>query len=118
MPHCAGIRAGFAVDPGSVCLCQPFSRPSLRFPFDDEIYTLALIERPARALLTILPATQDDHPPLSYLVFHGLRQLGLTDAGMRLCSLAMTALALLLVQILVLTGLPNATVESFPRRHG
>jgi len=74
-----------------------------RFPFDDEIYTLALIERPARALLTVLPATQDDHPPLSYLVFHGLRQLGLTDAGMRLCSLAMTALALLLVQILVLS---------------
>jgi hypothetical protein len=74
-----------------------------RFPFDDEIYTLTLIERPARALLTVLPATQDDHPPLSYLVFHGLRQLDLTDAGMRLCSLAMTALALLLVQVLVLS---------------
>jgi hypothetical protein len=74
-----------------------------RFPFDDEIYTLTLIERQsARALLTVLPATQDVHPPLSYLVFRGLRQLGLTDAGMRLCSLAMTALALLLVQILVL----------------
>lgn len=54
-------------------------------------------------MLTVLPATQDDHPPLSYLVFHGLRQLGLTDAGMRLCSLAMTALALMLVQILVLS---------------
>jgi hypothetical protein len=90
-----------------------------RFPFDDEIYTLTLIEQQsARALLTVLPATRDVHPPLSYLVFHALYQLGLTDAGMRLCSLAMTALALLLIQVLVLTWITerDRTIVSPPTR--
>src|SRR5262249_19208504 len=48
------------------------------------------------------PPTDDIHPPLSYEVFYGLRQLGLSDVGMRVCSLAMTTLALLLCQLLVL----------------
>ena len=90
-----------------------------RFPFDDEIYTLSVIERQsARALLTVFPAAQDVHPPLSYLVFHGLRQLGLSDAGMRLSSLAMTAAALLLFQLLALTWIAprNSAANSLPIR--
>jgi hypothetical protein len=75
-----------------------------RFPFDDEIYTLSVITRQsALTLLTTFPTREDVHPPLSYLVFHALRQLGLDDAGMRMCSLAMTAAAFALFQILVLT---------------
>jgi hypothetical protein len=76
-----------------------------RFPFDDEIYTLARTEmRSALKLMLVFPRTGADiHPPLSYLLFYGLRHLGLSDAGMRLCSLAMTALALVLFQLLALT---------------
>jgi hypothetical protein len=74
-----------------------------RFPFDDEIATLSKIEPNAvRAFIAGFPATDDIHPPLSYAVFYVLRQLGLSDAGMRACSLAMTAAALLLTQLLVL----------------
>jgi hypothetical protein len=74
-----------------------------RFPFDNEIATLAKIEpEAARALIASFPATDDIHPPLSYLFFYGLRRLGLSDPGMRLCSLLMTAAALLLCQLLVL----------------
>jgi hypothetical protein len=74
-----------------------------RFPFDDEIATLSKIEPDAvRAFIAGFPATDDIHPPLSYAVFFILRQLGFSDAGMRACSLAMTAAALLLIQLLVL----------------
>ena len=77
-----------------------------RFPFDDEIATLSKIEADAaRELLANFPATDDIHPPFSYLIFLGLRQLGLSDAGMRLCSLFMTWAALALCQILVLNWL-------------
>ena len=70
-----------------------------RFSFGDEIATLSKIEPEAvRAFIASFPATDDIHPPLSYAVF--LRQLGLSDAGIRLCSLAMTALALLFCQLL------------------
>ena len=76
-----------------------------RFPFDDEVYTLARSEmRSALRLLVVFPRTGGDiHPPLPLLLFYGLRHLGLSDAGMRLCSLAMTALALVLFQLLALT---------------
>src|SRR5215469_9105442 len=68
-----------------------------RFPFDDEIATLSKIEPDsAREIIATFPATDDIHPPFSYLIFHGLRQLGLSDPQMRLCSLAMSCLALAL----------------------
>jgi len=77
-----------------------------RFPFDDEIATLSKIEPDsAREIIATFPATDDIHPPFSYLIFHGLRQLGLSDPQMRLCSLAMSCLALALFQILVLNWL-------------
>ena len=76
-----------------------------RFPFDDEIYTLRVIGREfALSLLTTFPRhSGDEHPPLGYLAFYGLHQVGLSEAEMRLCSLAMTAAALVLFQLLVLT---------------
>lgn len=74
-----------------------------RLPFDDEIYTLDLIARSsARSLLTVYPNHADVHPPLSYLLFSGLQTLGLSPSGMRLVSLAMTAAALALFQLLAL----------------
>ena len=86
-----------------------------RFPFDDEIYTLSMIEpKAARVLLANFPATGDIHPPLSYAIFFGLRQLRLSDTGMRLCSVAMTALALLLYQLLVLTWIARRDGVSAP----
>lgn len=75
-----------------------------RFPFDDEIYTLSMIERyPAAKLFSFYLAGGDVHPPLSYLFVSGLHSLGLNEAGMRLCSIAMTALALALFHLLALT---------------
>ena len=77
-----------------------------RFPFDDEIATLLHIEPDAaRELIENFPATTDVHPPFSYLMFYGLRQLGFSDAAMRFVSLLLTFLALALCQILVLTWL-------------
>ena len=77
-----------------------------RFPFDDEIATLLHIETDAaRELIENFPATTDVHPPFSYLMFYGLRQLGFSDAAMRFVSLLLIFLALALCQILVLTWL-------------
>jgi hypothetical protein len=61
-----------------------------RFPFDDEIATL-LHQR--TNLSRIFPATTDVHPPFSYLMFYGLRQLGFSDAAMRFVSLLLTFLS-------------------------
>ena len=59
-----------------------------RFPFDDEIATLSKIEpEAAREFITNFPTADDIHPPFSYVFFYGLRQLGCSDAAMRLCSL-------------------------------
>jgi hypothetical protein len=75
-----------------------------RFPFDDEVYTLETIERlSARALLIDFPRHADVHPALSYLIFSALQNAGMSEAGMRLCSLAMVALALALGHLLALT---------------
>ena len=74
-----------------------------RFPFDDEVYTLTTIERYSRLKLAfVYPGFADVHPPLSYLLFDGLQHLGMSEPGMRLVSLAMTALALALFQLLAL----------------
>lgn len=69
-----------------------------RFPFDDELITLAPIERTHSWLqLTEHYLNGGDiHPPLSFLLFYGLTQAGLSEAQLRLCSLAMTAFALAL----------------------
>jgi hypothetical protein len=75
-----------------------------RFPFDDEIHTLSLIENNSAATLIVYTVMGDVHPPLSYLLFYGLHHyLRLGEPAMRLCSLAMTALALALFHLLTLT---------------
>jgi len=77
-----------------------------RFPFDDEIATLSKIEPiSVHELIATFFSTDDIHPPFSYLLFYALRQLGLSDPAMRLCSLAMSWMALGLCQILVLNWL-------------
>ena len=74
-----------------------------RFPFDDEVYTLQLIERRSFAWLASSYAVNNDvHPPLSYLLVRALHHLGLADSGMRLVSLLMTAASLLIFQFLAL----------------
>lgn len=86
-----------------------------RFPFDDEIATLLHIEPDAaRELIANFPATTDVHPPFSYLIFYGLRELGFSDPAMRLCSLLLTFLALALCQILVLTWLSQRADDGKP----
>src|SRR5689334_22123218 len=75
-----------------------------RLPFDDEIYTLAVIAHYSPFDLAFLyPGRTDVHPPLSYLLFGALQQAGLSEAGMRLVSLAMTALAMALFHLLALS---------------
>jgi hypothetical protein len=74
-----------------------------RFPFDDEIYQLNLVEHwSLRDLLKFSINGGDIHPPIPHIVFHMLHELGLGPAGMRLCSLAMTALSLVLLQLLTM----------------
>jgi hypothetical protein len=107
-PDFAAAARAYAVDVAGMVLL--FVAASLmagrvwRFPFDDEIYTLTTIEHlsPLK-LLTLYPAHFDVHPPLSYLLFSGLEHLGADASVMRLASLAMTALALALFHVLVLT---------------
>ncbi len=75
-----------------------------RFAFDDELLTFNVAERSRSALdfAAIFLKGGDIHPPLAFLGFYGLLQLGLPDWGMRLCSLALTGLALALFHILCL----------------
>lgn len=82
-----------------------------RFPFDDELITLSAAERSKSAaeLVRFFGNGGDIHPPLSFLFFYGLHRSGLSEGSMRLCSLAMTALALLLFQILTLSLVAQRT---------
>jgi hypothetical protein len=74
-----------------------------RFPFDDEIVTLAFIEHltPIELSATRL-GLYDLHPPLSYLMFQLLYRLGLPLWAMRFTSLLMSGTAFLLVLDLTL----------------
>jgi hypothetical protein len=107
-PDFAAAARAYAVDvAGAVFLFVAASLTAgrvWRFPFDDEIYTLSTIERMSPLeLLALFPARFDVHPPLSYLLFSGLQHLGAGASGMRLASLAMTALALALFHLSALT---------------
>jgi len=75
-----------------------------RFPFDDELIALAPIERIHSAIGLVVHYLKggDIHPPLSFLLFYGLYHAGLSEAGIRLCSLAMTAVSLAIFQLLAL----------------
>ena len=75
-----------------------------RFPFDDEIYTLTIAEssRSALEVLIFYLKGSDVHPPLADFIFYTLHHLGLSEAAMRVCSLAMTAASLVLFHRLTL----------------
>ena len=78
-----------------------------RFPFDDEIFTMAPnVPAQFRAsgwnLARFYLEGGDLHPPLTFLFFSSLYKLGVGEAAMHCCSIAMTALALALWQLLAL----------------
>lgn len=74
-----------------------------RLPFDDEVSTLGKLEHlRVGELLVVYLKGRDVHPPLSYVLLGALHDLGLSDAAMRLVSLAMMASALLLLHALTL----------------
>jgi hypothetical protein len=77
-----------------------------RFPFDDEIVTLALIEHltPMELLFTRI-GIYDIHPPLSYIMFQLLYNIGLPLWAMRCVSLFMSAIAFLLILDLTLSAI-------------
>jgi hypothetical protein len=75
-----------------------------RFPFDDEADALFKIEccHSPIELLTFYLKGGDIHPPVSQLLFYELQHLGMSEAAMRLCSIAMTALALAFFHLIAL----------------
>src|SRR5215469_988345 len=78
-----------------------------RFPVADEIATIApLVPGAARssmwALARFYLQGSDIHPPTTFLFFSTLYDLGIGEAALHLCSLAMTAAALALWQFLTL----------------
>jgi hypothetical protein len=77
-----------------------------RFPFDDEIVTLALIEHltPVELLFTRI-GLYDIHPPGSYFMFQLLYNIGLPLWAMRCVSLFMSAIAFLLILDLTLSAI-------------
>ena len=85
-----------------------------RFPFDDELIALSPIENAHSAfeLVTFYLRGGDIHPPLSFLLFYAAQHLGFSESAMRLCSLAMTALALALFHVTALTLLERREREA------
>jgi hypothetical protein len=90
-----------------------------RFPFDDETFSIAPRIPPesrgsAVGLLLFYLNGGDILPPLSFLYYHFLNKAGFSEAAMRLCSLAMTGLALALTQWLTLAMLGRRRRASAP----
>jgi hypothetical protein len=82
-----------------------------RFPYDDELFTLAMAEssRSPLQVLSFYLKGGDVQPPLADFAFYTLYHLGLSEAAMRLCSLAMTALSLVLFHRLTLAVIGERT---------
>jgi hypothetical protein len=108
-PEFTGSVRAYAVDLASSALI--FLSVSImagrvwRFPFDDELlmFRVAGFSQSAFDFLLFFLKGGDIHPPLAFFGFYGLFRLGFADWGIRLCSLAMTALALGLFHSLCLT---------------
>lgn len=79
-----------------------------RFPFDDEIFSLDLLEsaRSFSQLSTDLLRAIDVHPPTSYLVFYPLWRLGVGPSGLRWASLLFSAAAVVLAHRIVMRWVP------------
>jgi hypothetical protein len=80
-----------------------------RYPFDDEIYTLSVIQRfDYQTLLARFFWGYDVHPVLSYAFFGALWHAGFSPAAMRAASLLLTGIAFVLVLDLTLREIPTA----------
>ena len=87
-----------------------------RFPFDDEVFTLGMAEsgRSPSGVLSFYLTGGEVHPPLADFMFYTLHRLGLNEAQMRLCSLAMTAVSLTLMHRLTLAVIGQRTHTPLP----
>jgi hypothetical protein len=83
-----------------------------RFPFDDEVYAMV----PAVAgishastwdLVQFYLGGGDIHPPLTFLFFATLHEAGVSEAALHLISAVMTALSLVLWQLLAMATSPR-----------
>jgi hypothetical protein len=83
---------------------------AFRYPFDDEIYSLNLLEaaRGFGPLWTDLLHALDVHPPVSYLVFYALSRLGFGEHGLRLFSLLCSGIAVALAHAVLRRVTPAA----------
>lgn len=79
-----------------------------RFPFDDEISTLTYVQS-AHSIGELGFAGHGFHPPLLFVYLRVLQSIGVGEAGMRACSLAMTAISLAIVQLLTLAIISRRT---------
>jgi len=88
----------------------------VRAPFDDEIYTLDIIGsgRSFSEILFLFLNGIDVHPPLSYLFFLVLQDLGLDAGAMRGVAAATTALALVAIHGLTLHVLAGRRDGAIP----
>lgn len=75
-----------------------------RFAFDDELLTGRIAEHAhgVFAFATYLLDGGDVHPPLAFTLFYVLMRAGFADWGLRLVSLALTALSIGLFHLLAL----------------
>jgi hypothetical protein len=81
-----------------------------RFPFDDELITLTAAQSASVLdLMGYFLHGDGTHPPLSFLLYYMLHEMGLSEAAMRLVSLGMTATALLLFHLLTLALMTQRT---------
>jgi hypothetical protein len=91
---------------------------AFRYPFDDEIFSLNLLEsaRGFVPLCTDLLHAIDVHPPVSYLMFYALSRIGLSEPGLRLFSLACSAAAIALAHAVLRQITPDAKSWTIPER--
>lgn len=81
-----------------------------RFPFDDELITLAAAQSASVLdLMSYFLRGDGIHPPLSFLLYYMLHEKVWSEAAMRLVSLSMTATALLLFHLLTLALMTQRT---------
>jgi hypothetical protein len=89
-----------------------------RFPFDDEIFSLTLLESAHSfpQLSMDLLRAMDVHPPTSYLVFYALWRLGAGAIGLRWASLLFSAGAVILAHRIAMRLVPPERCVSSAER--
>ena len=78
-----------------------------RYPFDDEVYALELVQRMSLGDIAVaFSSGYDIHPPISFLLYKLLATMGLSDAAMRLVSFQLSVAAVLVTFLTVRQWLP------------